>query len=371
LDPCRGWTRVTRKECKAYEVLPAEESSLDPEQRDLPGPNVQHHHSPVWSTIGYSYLILATGLKTDFESIKGLPEALQSVPGVCSNYSPVYVNKTREAIQNFPTSGGNALFTFPNTPIKCPGAPQKIAYLAEAAFRRAGIRDKVNITFNSSLGVIFGVKKYADALWKYVVNERDINVNFKHNLVEVKPESKEAVFELLDEPGKYATFPFDMLHVVPPMTTPQFLKDAKDLTNAAGFVNVNQENLQHVKYSNIFALGDCSSLPTSKTAAAIASQAGVLLQTMDAVMKGKKPTEIYDGYTSCPLVTGNGKCILAEFDYQVQPLETFPINQGKERMTMFQLKKDAMPFIYWNLMLKGFWNGPKTFRKILHLGMSK
>ena len=320
--------------------------------------------------IGYDFLVVATGIQTNFDAIKCLPEAFE-VPGVCSNYSRVYLHKTKTAIENFPAGGGNAIFTFPNSPIKCPGAPHKIMYLADDAWRKAGKRDNVNIIYNSSLGVIFGVKKYADSLWEYVINKRGMNVNFRHNLIEVKADTKEAVFELLDHAGQTVTFPFEMLHVVPPMKTPEFLRNTDGLCNEVGFVDVSKETLRHNAFPNVFALGDCSSLPTSKTAAAVAGQAGILSKTFDAVLAGKEPTQFYDGYTSCPLVTGDGKCILAEFDYQLQPLETFPINQGKERYTMFHMKKDGIPFVYWNLMLNGYWSGPKTFRKMLHLGMSK
>jgi sulfide:quinone oxidoreductase len=65
--------------------------------------------------------------------IKGLPEAF-STDGVCSIYHPDYVSSTFRAIENFP--GGNAIFTFPNTPIKCAGAPQKICYLTDAYLRK-------------------------------------------------------------------------------------------------------------------------------------------------------------------------------------------------------------------------------------------
>ena len=60
----------------------------------------------------------------------------------------------------------------------------------------------------------------------------------------------------------------------------------------------------------------------------------------------------YDGYTSCPLITAKGRCILAEFDYNGNPLETFPIDQGKERWSMYHLKADVLPYMYWNQMLK-------------------
>ncbi|GFO48600.1 sulfide:quinone oxidoreductase, mitochondrial [Plakobranchus ocellatus] len=154
------------------------------------------------------------------------------------------------------------------------------------------------------------------------------------------------------------------------MSSPDVLKTSP-LVNEAGFVDLNKHTLQHTKFSNIFGLGDCTSLPTAKTAAAVASQCGILHRNLSAVMKGKKVTPLYDGYTSCPLITSSNKCILAEFDYDLAPLETLPINQGVERRLAYGMKAYLLPEIYWNVMLKGKWNGPSTFRKILHLGMSR
>ena len=65
------------------------------------------------------------------------------------------------------------------------------------------------------------------------------------------------------------TLPYEMLHVVPPMSAPSALKSSSALTDAAGYLNVNKETLQHVKYSNVFGIGDCTNVPTSKTAAAV------------------------------------------------------------------------------------------------------
>jgi len=281
------------------------------------------------------------------------------------NYSDKYVGKTQAALREF--KGGNAVFTFPTGAIKCPGAPQKIMYIAEQTFRDAGI--KANIHYFSSLPVIFGVKKYADALWE-VVKGRNINVHLRHNLVEVKPETKEAVFENLDTNEK-TTVPYDFLHVTPPMAPPAPLADNKDLADAAGFLDVNKETLQHTKYSNIFGLGDCTNVPSSKTAAAVAAQLGILRKNLTAAMEDKPLEAKNDGYTSCPLVTGKDKVILAEFDFQAppQPLETFPVNQAKERWSMYQLKAHLMPSLYFHGMIKGWWEGPRLFRKMFHLGM--
>lgn len=149
------------------------------------------------------------------------------------------------------------------------------------------------------------------------------------------------------------------------MGTPAVLSSCSKLVLETGFVDVNKDTLQHNKYNNVFAIGDCSASPNSKTAASAAAQTPVVYKNMLSVMAGQQPKAVYDGYASCPLVTGYHTCIMAEFDYNLQPLETFPIRQNKERYTMFLLKKNFMPQLYWQLMLTGLWNGPAFLRKIL------
>lgn len=310
--------------------------------------------------ISYEYMVVALGLDLHYETIPGLEEALgMEDSGVCSNYSWKYVDRTLLCVKNF--KQGNAIFTFPNSPIKCAGAPQKACYITDALLRKLGKRNNAKVKYNTSLPVIFGVKKYADALWE-VCKKRDIEVGLRQELIEVKPRSKEAVFKNIDKPEDVRTERFEMLHVCPPMSASAVLKKCPELTDAAGYLSVDMGTLRHTKFPNVFGIGDCTNLPTSKTAAAVAGQNGVLGQNLKAVMEGREPLAMYDGYTSCPLVTSLNKCILAEFDYSLQPLETFPIDQGKERYTSFIMKKDLMPVLYWHGLLKGYWNGPGAFR---------
>lgn len=317
------------------------------------------------TNIKYDVLLLATGLQLNYDKIPGLVEAL-SIPNgkVCSNYSPKYVDRTYACLQNI--QEGNAIFTFPASPVKCPGAPQKIVYIAEHYFRKLNKRNKITITYNTSLPVIFGVKHYADALWK-VVKKRDIKVNLKRNLIEVRPNEDIAVFQNLDKPEEVFEEKYSLLHVTPPMSTPPVLAQCKELVNETGFVDVDKSTLQHLRYKNVFAIGDCSASPNSKTAASAAAQSPVVYHNMRAVLKGKELKSSYDGYASCPLVTGYHSCILAEFDYDLKPLETFPIAQNKERYSMFFLKKALMPTLYWKVMLTGYWNGPALMRKALSI----
>lgn len=318
--------------------------------------------------IQYKYLIVALGLKLCSDKIKGLPDAF-SMPGVCSNYSVHTVQKTAKALEEF--KEGCAIFTQPINPIKCAGAPQKIMYLADEYFRKNGKRNKCNIIFNTALGTIFSAPKYAAAL-REVAKNKDIQVNYMHNLSEIKPDVKEAIFDILDTNGKTVekkVFNYEMLHVVPRMISPTAISQSI-LSDSSGFLEVNKHTLQSVKFPNVFGIGDCSNVPTSKTAAAVAGQCEILTKNLKEALQGRNLSNMYSGYTACPLVTGYNKGIMAEFDFDFNPLETLPIDQGKERYISYYLKKDVMPFLYWNLMLKGHWPGPRILRKILHLGFA-
>ena len=319
-------------------------------------------------TLEYDFLVVALGLQLDFHKVEGLSEAL-GTDGVGCNYSVHTVNDTYKAIQGF--KGGNAIFTLPAGPIKCLGAPQKIMYLAEEYFRHHGTRKDANVTFKSALGLLFGVEKYRNALLK-ICAERDINIDLFKNLIAIDSSKKEATFELVNDvnnPKATETVPYDMIHITPPMGPVEVLKSSS-LVDAAGFVDVNKHTLQHKMHSNIFALGDCSNTPNSKTAAAVAAQSGVVRKNLALAVEGRSLEHEYDGYASCPLVTGHNKVVLAEFDYNGTPLETFPVNQAVERISMYHMKADVMPELYWSGLLKGYWGGPKPWRQLMHLGMS-
>ena len=298
-------------------------------------------------TIDYDFLVVAPGLQINWQSIPGLKETLGR-NGVCSNYSYESVNSTWETLQRL--TAGRALFTFPTTPIKCAGAPLKAMFLAEDYLRRTGRRAQCEVVYQCGVGSIFRAPKYAAELVK-ITAARDINVNYKRELVEVRGDAREAVFRDTDS-GATQTEKFDMLHVAPPMGPPDFVRTS-ELADAAGWVDVNRETLQHVRFPNVFSLGDASNLPTSKTAAAIRAQGPVLAWNLLAVASGGVAKATYDGYTSCPLVTGYGRLMLAEFDYNLEPKETFPFDQGCERRSMYLLKKYVMPELYWRALLRG------------------
>jgi sulfide:quinone oxidoreductase len=298
-------------------------------------------------TLSYDVMIVATGLKLCWDRIEGLSEALGK-GGVCSNYSKDYTAYTWEAIQAF--GGGNAVFTCAPMPIKCPGAPQKIAYLADDVFRKKRLNAKV--IYATATPGIFGVPTYAAPL-REVVKRKGIDARYNHVLTAVRADSKEAVFKVTEaETTREEVIPYDLLHVTPPMAAPDVVATST-LANGAGFVEVDQFNLQHVRYPNVFSLGDVSGMPNSKTAAAVRGQAPVLTANLLAFLDGKTLDAAYDGYSCCPLITGYGKTIMAEFNYKQEPTPSFPLDPTKERWSMWWIKRKLLPSLYWNRMLTG------------------
>lgn len=303
-------------------------------------------------TISYDYLVVCPGLQLDWDKIEGLKETLNK-NNVCSNYSAETVEYTWECIQNI--KEGTALFTQPPMPIKCAGAPQKIMYLAADRFRKRGTLDKFNIEFLNAGPGIFGVPFFAKALSK-VVADYGIKTNFNHNLVAIDGPAKTATFEVTDSEGNKQRIAkaFDMIHVTPPQSAPDFIKKSP-LANAAGWIDVNPKTLQHNKYGNIFGLGDAAATSNAKTAAAVRKQVPVVVDNILSLRNSNDVQEGYDGYGSCPLTTSLNTVMLAEFSYDGKVTPSFPLlDPRKNRWIWWWGKTTGFPWLYWHLMLKGY-----------------
>ena len=300
-------------------------------------------------TLTYDFLVVAPGVVPKWEKIPGLAEAVgKPGTGVTSNYSYETVASTWEAIRSF--RGGTAVFTEPLTPVKCGGAPQKIMYLAEEAFRTNGVRDGSRVVFMNAKSTLFTAPYYIPALER-VIESRGMEVQLGQELVALRPDPREAVFKDV-KTGVEQVMRYDMIHVTPPLGPPGFVR-ASGLANADGWVDVDKFSLQHVRYPEVFGLGDASNVPTSKTGAAVRKQAPIVVANLLARRAGQELTARYDGYTSCPVITGRGKLIMAEFNYAKEPVETFPVDQRVERFSMYALKAYMLPRLYWHGMLRG------------------
>jgi sulfide:quinone oxidoreductase len=300
--------------------------------------------------LSYQYLIVCPGIQLNWSQIKGLPETLGK-NGVCSNYSFRTAPYTFECLKNL--KSGRVIFHNPHTPVKCGGAPHKIMYLAADYFRKYSDLTKYKIEYWSGAGRLFGVDKYEKTLLE-VIKRGNIKLNFMERLEEIDASNKRARFVGFGEDNKDRQIwvDYDMIHVVPPQSAPDFIKNSP-LAHSSGWVDVDKHTLQHNQFSNVFSLGDCANLPTSKTGAAIRKQVPIAANNLIDLMNNKPLSSYYNGYSSCPLVTGYGKLVLAEFDYSNKPTETFPFDQSKERYSMYLLKKRILPWLYWNQILKG------------------
>ncbi len=319
----------------------------------------------------YDYLVVAPGLSMDLSLIEGLEDVLGKGM-VCSNYTDS--EHTWEVLKKF--KGGNAVFTQPGTPIKCGGAPQKMAYLAADYFRKNKLLDESNVIFATPGSVIFGIKQIRETLMRVI---QRYNIKFKPYYTPFKIDAAKQIIYFENktpEENRFNLIPdtqigekflqnniveiqYDMLHIAPPQTAPKFIKNSP-LVNDSGWLDVNQHSLQHNKFNNIFGIGDVADLPTAKTGAAIRKQAPVVVDNILKLIKNKAADNTsYNGYSSCPLVTGYGKMVLGEFDYEnnftpdPKLKQMLVFDSSKEHWRLWILKKYILPYLYWNKMLKG------------------
>ena len=238
-------------------------------------------------------------------------------------------------------------------PIKCAGAPQKAMYLSCDHWQRNGVLDKVDVEFDNAGAVLFGVAAYVPPLMKYVERYR-IDLAFNSKLKAVDGPARQAWFDEKGADGVVhrVSKPFDFLHVVPPQRAPDFVR-ASPLANADGWIDVDQATLRHMRFENIFSVGDVCSAPNAKTVAAVRKQVVVVAENLLAQRAGKPFVLKYDGYGSCPLTVERGKIVLAEFGYGGKLLPSFPLDSTVPRRSAWLLKTKVLPIVYWECLLKG------------------
>lgn len=304
-------------------------------------------------TYTYDVLIVVPGIQLNWNKIEGLKETLGK-HSVTSNYLFSTAPYTWELIKNF--KGGTAIFTSPPTPVKCGGAPHKIMWLACDYWRQQGILDKCDVHFITGGSILFGVPEYRATL-EAKAKEYGVKVELKQNILAVDGPNKTMTYTGPDGQGNTITrtVHFDLLHVVPPQSAPEFVKSSPlaDPATPLGWVEVNPETFQHKRYENVFSCGDVCSAPASRTGAAIRKEAPVMVEHILAYLNHTTSNAKYNGYSACPIPTGYGELMLAEFDYTNKPTMTFPFDQAKPRWSMWMLKKYVLPWLYWHRILQG------------------
>ncbi|ASK33105.1 TIGR01244 family protein (plasmid) [Alcanivorax sp. N3-2A] len=338
-DTARAMARVMPRGSKWIRAAVA---GFDPEQNQVVLDDGER--------IAYRTLVVAPGLELHLDGVEGLRESLGH-NGVTSNYLFDYAPYTWECVQNL--KSGRALFTQPPMPIKCAGAPQKALYLSCHHWEQQGVLEHIDVHFHNAGGVLFGVETFVPPLMEYIRRYR-AHLDFNSNLKAVDAGQRTAWFTDTDADGNQSERreAFDLLHVTPPQRAPQCVRDSA-LANGAGWLDLHAETLQHNRFPTVFGIGDSSGTGNAKTAAAVRKQAPVVAANLLAHLDGRALEGRYDGYGACPLTVERGKVIMAEFGYQGALQPSFPLDPTKARKLYWLLKAQALPPIYFNLMLKG------------------
>ena len=305
--------------------------------------------------IKYDFLVVATGLRLDYESIEGMSPELIGNDGIASIYAgPEAAAASASAMMRFAETGGVGVFGRPATEMKCAGAPLKYTFITDDQMRRSGRRARAELIYMAHDDTLFGVPPVNDKVTE-LFSERDIQVRQRHVLEAIDPGIKTAYYKTSE--GRVEQ-PYDFIHVVPPMRAPHVIQASalpwQDGPFAAdGWIEVDRETLRHRRFANVFGIGDVNGVPKGKTAASVKSQTPVAVENLVAVAEGREPMAKYNGYTSCPLITGVGKAMLVEFDYDGRLTPSFPfIDPLKELWVSWAIEEKALRPVYF-AMLRG------------------
>lgn len=307
-------------------------------------------------TLNYDFLVVAPGLILDHDAIDGFSLDMVGENGIGALYAgPQYAAATWQAASRFTQEGGVGLFTRPATEMKCAGAPLKHTFLIDDIARRAGNRGAMDITYAAPQGSLFGVPIVAEKV-RMLFGDRGINTAMHHTLTSIEPGQKRATFA--DENGGSVEMAYDYIHVIPPQRAPAVIREAglswADKWTDQGWVECDQFTLQHLRYDSIWALGDVAGVPKGKTAASVKWQVPVVEDGIVSAIQGMDPTETYNGYTSCPMITRVGRAMLVEFDYNNDLTPSFPgIIAPLEELWISWLMKEVALKATYNAMLRG------------------
>lgn len=329
---------------------------------------------PIWNQvttlnnykITYDYLVLAPGIQINWNQIEGFDYSKLGSGNAHCIYDFKGAQMTWKAMKEFTEKGGRGIYTDTYTKHKCGGAPKKICLLTEDYARKQKHRDHIRLDYFTAEKDLYDVKYFTKRL-KEIYKERNVPITLNTRVKGIDVEKKQVHFEKIEKAGdkeQRTLFveDYDFLHFTPPMSAPDFVKEAglgfPDGNLAAdGWAMVDNETLVHLKYPNIIALGDVAGTPTSKTSAATRVQVPIAAKNLIALMEGKEPKEKYNGYAACPIITDYGHVLLCEFDYNKEPLISFPfslLDMSKEQWAAWLLKVYILKPMYFYGMLKGY-----------------
>lgn len=295
--------------------------------------------------LSYDYLVVATGIQLNYEQIEGMSADLVGQHGIGSVYASLEgATRTRDVIDQWiATGGGQGIFTHAPTPVKCAGAPLKMTFTTLSRLEASGKRDSFDVDFFAPGGGLFS-QPWVNDFVKQRFDEQGVQRHHFHTLTAISPQDQQATFTQQD--GSSITRDYDFIHVVPPMSAPDAVRNsdliAKEGKFTGNWLDVDIYTLQHNRYPEVFGIGDVIGAPLNKTAASVKAQAPIVTENLLAAMQGKPLPRKHNGYTSCPLITSIGKAMLVEFGYDLEFLPSFPFIDPKEESWVTWTFKDKM-----------------------------
>lgn len=274
----------------------------------------------------YDFLIVATGLELNYGGIEGMDTARIGQNGMGSIYhSPAGAAATWAAMSAFADKGGIGLFGRPAGEMKCAGAPLKYTFITDDHLRRRNNRGKAELIYMAQSKSLFGVPIVAEKV-RMLFQDRGVKVNHEHVLQSIDLGRRIATYRT---PTGTAEQGYDFINVVPPMRAPEVVRNSplpwtEGPFAADGWMEVDRDTLRHKRFPNVFGVGDIAGVPKGKTAASVKWQVPVAVDHLVAEIAGKTSDEVYNGYTSCPLITRLGQAMLIEFDYKDNLIMSFP-----------------------------------------------
>jgi sulfide:quinone oxidoreductase len=295
------------------------------------------------------------GLTLDWGAIEGFSLDLVGQNGLGAVYAgPDYAAKTWAEMNRFTDTGGEAVLLRPATEMKCAGAPLKYAFLIEDYAARKGNRENVSITYAAHNKALFGVPIVSEKV-RMLYQERGIDVVHERVLKAIDPARRVLTFET---PEGMEDRPYDFTNVIPPMRAPEVIRQ---LAPALGR-QVGRPGLGRGRPADAAPRPLPRGLRGGRCRGRAQGQDGGEREMAGAgdrgpsrrEIAGREGTEVYNGYTSCPLITRVGRAMLIEFDYKDNLVPSFPgmIAPLEELWISWLMKEVALKPTY-NAMLRG------------------
>ncbi|HEX3300783.1 MAG TPA: FAD/NAD(P)-binding oxidoreductase [Actinomycetota bacterium] len=259
-------------------------------------------------SLPWDYLVIATGARLVPDLIPGLAE------GSFEFYSLPGAERLAQALRGF--DGGSIKIGIAGIPYKCPPAPVEFTMMVDGYLRRRGLRDRSEVELLSPLNRAFTIES-ASKLIQPIMDQRGIGLTTFFNVESVDP-SAHIVESLEGEKQEY-----DLLVLVPPHEGAEVIK-ASDMGDVSGWLPTDRTTLQVAGCERVFALGDATDLPISKSGSTAHFEAPVIASRIASLVNGTAPKTNYGGRVMCFLETGDGKATSLRFDYEHPPIPPQP-----------------------------------------------